>query len=75
MPQLFERHTIAFVIRLWVEPMQQEQGLRWRGQIEHVGSGEKTYFQVPVALMAFLTECIQQSGIQDYHRIPEDKSP
>jgi len=49
-----ERHTISFILRLWVEPIQTEGEPRWRGQIEHVGSGEKTHFQLPAALVEFL---------------------
>ncbi|MFQ5855304.1 MAG: hypothetical protein ACE5LU_06650 [Anaerolineae bacterium] len=53
MLQPFERHTISFILRLWVEPMEPGEP-QWRGQIEHVGSGEKTHFQVPPALLEFL---------------------
>ncbi|HBY97442.1 MAG: hypothetical protein M5U01_38610 [Ardenticatenaceae bacterium] len=60
MPQPFERRTISFVVRLWLEPMPQQSESHWRGQIEHVGSGEKVHFQVPAALLAFLAEHIEQ---------------
>jgi hypothetical protein len=53
MPHPFERHTVSFVVRLWVEPLQTGQ-MHWRGQIEHVGSGQKTHFQVPAALLDFV---------------------
>ena len=53
MSQPFERHTTSFILRLWVEPMQSSES-QWRGQIEHVDSGEKTHFQLPAALVEFL---------------------
>lgn len=59
MPETFERHTISFILRLWVEPVQQPGEPRWRGQIEHVGSGEKTYFELPATLLAFLARNTQ----------------
>ena len=58
----FERHTISFIIRLWVEPMQLGEP-QWRGQIEHVETGEKTHFQVPAALVGFLAEHVW--GVSD----------
>lgn len=45
MPQSFARHTVSFVLRLWVEPGAQPNDPQWRGQLEHVGSGEKIHFQ------------------------------
>jgi hypothetical protein len=54
MPQSFERHTISFILRLWVESTQDSGQSRWRGQVEHVGSGERVYFEVPAALLDFL---------------------
>lgn len=60
MPQPFERRTISFVVRLWAEPMQRQGEPHWRGQIEHVGSGEKVHFQVPAALLEFLAEHIER---------------
>jgi len=58
----FERHTIAFIIRLWVEPMQEQGEPQWRGQIEQVGGGEKVYFRVPAALVEFLAQSLRGSS-------------
>lgn len=54
MTRSFERRTVSFVVRLWVEPAQAQGELHWRGQIEHIGSGETANFQVPAALLEFL---------------------
>ncbi|MBU0494633.1 MAG: hypothetical protein KKA73_08730 [Chloroflexi bacterium] len=54
MAQTSERHTVSFVVRLWAEPARASGESHWRGQIEHVGSGQTTHFQVPAALLEFL---------------------
>jgi hypothetical protein len=41
----FERRSAAFIVRLWAESAAEEGEPEWRGQIEHVGSGEKAYFR------------------------------
>jgi hypothetical protein len=41
----------------------QEQGEhRWRGQLEHVGSGETAYFQVPEAILTMLAGYLAEPG-------------
>ncbi len=54
MSKSFERQTISFVVRLWVEPRQGKP--HWRGQIERVGSGEKAYFQDVASLLDTLAK-------------------
>lgn len=46
--------------------MQQQGEPHWRGQIEHVGSGATTHFQIPAALLEFFTEHIQGLGKQGF---------
>ncbi|MBI1741857.1 hypothetical protein HYR54_02195 [Candidatus Acetothermia bacterium] len=41
----FERRTVSFIVRLWTESSEIQKTSDWRGQIEHVGSGELAYFQ------------------------------
>ncbi len=60
----FERRTTAFVLRLWTGPIQAEGEAQWRGQIEHVGSGEKAHFQVPVELLEFLMAHLPSAGVE-----------
>ncbi len=52
MAQPFERQTVSFVLRLWSEPGQAPGETQWRGQIEHVGSGDAAHFVVPAPLLA-----------------------
>jgi hypothetical protein len=56
-----ERRTISFILRLWVEPAATGEQPRWQGQIEHVGSGQITHFQIPAALVEFLTDSFQKA--------------
>jgi len=65
MPQPFERSTISFVVRLWMEATPEQGEPQWRGQIEHIGTGRTAYFQVPAALLAFFTEHIRELGWQE----------
>jgi hypothetical protein len=58
MTPLAERRTISFILRLWVEPTATYGQPRWQGQIEHVGSGQTTHFQVPAAFLDFLKDCL-----------------
>ena len=55
MTGLAERRTISFILRLWAEPTASDGPPRWQGQIEHVGSGQAIYFQIPAPLLEFLT--------------------
>jgi hypothetical protein len=48
MPQTpYQRHS--FVLRIW-----QEEGVPWRGWIQHAGSQEQAYVQSLEELLAFL---------------------
>ena len=61
MPPSFARHTVSFIVRLWAEPGEEQGQPCWRGQIEPVGSNrssEKVHFQVPAALLEFLTASV-----------------
>lgn len=49
-----ERQTISFVVRLWHEPG--ADPAQWRGQIEHVGSGDIAHFQFSNGLWEFLSQ-------------------
>jgi hypothetical protein len=44
----------TFIVRMW-----EEEGKLWRGQIEHVQSGERIYFQEPAKIIEFIMGKIQ----------------
>lgn len=49
MPQGDQRDSLSFVLRLW-KNADSNQG-SWRGQLEYVGSQEKTYFRDSIGLL------------------------
>lgn len=54
MSQSFERRTMTFIVRLWMEPALGGSSPQWRGQVEPVGGGGTAYFQVPASLLELL---------------------
>ena len=52
-------HSHLFTLRLWVEELGEGQ-TEWRGQVQHVVSGEKHYFRDWAALIAFLRAKLQE---------------
>lgn len=37
--------THSFIVRIWIEPREiKDADAKWRGVIEHVGSGDRVYF-------------------------------
>lgn len=66
----FERHTVSFVIRLWQEPAAGKDASQWRGQIEHVPSGEQTYFQISNSLWQFLVQHVPTILNTEAHSVP-----
>jgi len=52
---------VSFVIKLWVEPQEEDSQQVWRYHIHHVQSGEEAYFNDFAAMAAFIE---RQSGIQ-----------
>ena len=47
--------TATFLVRLWVEN-DGELGYAWRGQVEHVQSGEKRYVREMAQVVEFVEE-------------------
>ncbi len=52
-------YSQLFTVRLWVEELGNGQ-TEWRGQVQHVLSGEKRYFRDWSTLMAFLLVKLQE---------------
>jgi len=49
--------TATFIVRMWAEPINEDHN-EWRGQVEHLQSGEKRYFQQLTIMLAFITSHI-----------------
>lgn len=59
---LLSRRVATFIVRLWVEPSAAGAD-EWRGEIEHVQTGEKRYFRDVSQLPAFIAAFVAaQSG-------------
>ncbi|PKN92464.1 MAG: hypothetical protein CVU44_15125 [Chloroflexi bacterium HGW-Chloroflexi-6] len=49
------RHS--FIVRIWVEPRENaDEQTAWRGMVQHVVSGEQTYFQTFEEMVAFMKQ-------------------
>lgn len=61
----FEEHANSFVVRLWQEPREIEgAGPEWRGQIEHVQSGERVYFRNLDKMVGFIVSYLNDADLQ-----------
>ena len=62
---LLEDHTASFIVRIWRE---RGEGLtasqEWRGAIEHVQSGRRTFFRDLSAIANFMKPHLEQIGIE-----------
>lgn len=70
MAQTRRSRTATFLVRLWVED-DEEAEHTWRGQVEHVQSGEKQYVHGMAQVAKFIEEHFEkqvpdavQSGIR-----------
>lgn len=57
--ELYEFNTHAFVVKIWLE-----EGLRWRGHITHIPSGERRYIQDLGEIDDFILPYLEKMGIQ-----------
>lgn len=52
----------TFIVRFWQEPGASEG--RWRGQVQHVQSGERTAFDDEAALLSFVRRWVQMPRVE-----------
>jgi len=50
----------TFIVRFWQEPGASEG--RWRGQVQHIQSGERAAFADKGTLMSFIGQWVQMRG-------------
>ncbi len=48
--------TLSLIVRLWVEHAGADKPAVWRGQIEHVGSGETAYFDDVASMLTMVAK-------------------
>lgn len=57
---LLEQSCSSFIVRIWGEPgARAEDGLCWRGSVEHVGTGQRRYFHDFAVLNQFIALWMQ----------------
>ncbi len=74
---LFEDRSAAFILRIWCESGELPGVVRaWRGSIEHVASGERSFFTELDAVIAFITPHLRRLGIEEptrfWERVDDD---
>ena len=69
---LLEDRSAAFIVRVWCESGERPGVVRaWRGSIEHVASGERSFFTELDAVTAFMTPHLVRLGIEEPSRFWE----
>jgi hypothetical protein len=69
---LFEDRSAAFIVRVWCESGEAPGAVRaWRGSIEHVASGERSFFTELHAVITFMRPHLVRLGIEDPARFWE----
>lgn len=58
------RLAATFIVRMWREPSVAGAG-EWRGQVEHVQSGDKQYFHEMDKLLDFLAQHLATERDED----------
>lgn len=61
-----------FTVRLWLEDLGHGQS-EWRGQVQHVLSGESRYFRDWPSLLAFLQEMLPDDGAASQDETPIER--
>jgi hypothetical protein len=69
---LFEDRSAAFIVRVWCESGEVPGAVRaWRGSVEHVASGNRSFFTELHAVIAFMRPHLLALGIEDPARFWE----
>lgn len=70
---LFEDRSAAFIVRVWCESGGELPAVvrAWRGSIEHVASGQRTFFTELDAVIAFMRPHLVALGIEEPGRFWE----
>lgn len=65
---LLEHRSASFIVRVWCEPdraAESAANFEWRGSIEHLDSGRRSYFRELSAIVEFIRECIEDPAPAD----------
>jgi hypothetical protein len=69
---LLEDRTAVFIVRVWCERGDADSALsEWRGSVEHVQSGQRTFFRYLEAIIEFMKPYLENIGIDAQQRFWE----
>jgi hypothetical protein len=69
---LLEDRTAAFIVRIWCERGEEDAAnAEWRGSVEHVQSGERTFFRHLETVVEFMKPRLVGIGIDAQQRFWE----
>lgn len=69
---LLEDRTAVFIVRVWCEGGDANSAVsEWRGSIEHVQSGQRTFFRHLEAIVEFMKPYLENIGIDAQQRFWE----
>lgn len=69
----YEDKTEAFIIRIWIEPREfQDAPVVWRGEIEHVSSHGRHFFNDLSKIADLIRPYLVRMGISPYTLPPEN---
>jgi hypothetical protein len=68
---LLEDHTASFIVRIWRESGETPGSSDWRGSIEHVPSGQRSFFRDLGAIAQFMKPHLNDLGIDPSSRFWE----
>jgi hypothetical protein len=69
---LLEDRTAVFIVRVWCERGNADSAVsEWRGSVEHVQSGQRTFFRHLEAIIEFMKPRLEGIGIDAQQRFWE----
>jgi hypothetical protein len=69
---LLEDRTAVFIVRVWCERGSADSAVsEWRGSVEHVQSGQRTFFRHLEAVIEFMKPRLEGIGIDAQQRFWE----
>lgn len=68
---LLEDHTASFIVRIWREGGETPGSDDWRGSIEHVASGRRSFFRDLEAIAQFMKPHLSDLGFDPASRFWE----
>lgn len=71
MMSLLEDHTASFIVRIWREGGETPGSDDWRGSIEHVPSGRRSFFRDLEAIAQFMKPHLSDLGFDPSSRFWE----